>query len=62
MLWAECAQTACYMKNCMPTKALDKKTPHEVGMGCKPNLTHLFELGCQAFVLIQNRHNLKIYE
>jgi len=46
MLLAECAQAACYMKNHMPTKALDEKTPHEVWMGHKLNLAHLHELGC----------------
>ena len=61
-LWAECAQAACYLKNCMPTRALDEKTPHELWMGQKPNLVHLRELGCHAFVLIQNHHNTKIYE
>ena len=61
-LWAEYAQTAYYLKNRTPTRALDEKTPHELWTGQKPDLTHLRELGCRAFVLIQNRHNPKIYE
>src|SRR6266481_1645686 len=61
-LWAECAQAACYLKNRTPTRALDKKTLHELWTGRKPNLTHLRELGCRASVLIQNHHNPKIYE
>ena len=60
-LWGECVLTAVYLKNRTPTKALDNKTPYEVWNKRKPNLSHLCEIGCKAFVLIQARHVPKIY-
>jgi transposase InsO family protein len=60
-LWGECILTAVYLKNRMPTKALEDKTPYEVWTGHKPDLSHLREIGCRAFILIQNRHVAKIY-
>jgi hypothetical protein len=60
-LRAECVQAAVYLKNHTPTWVLKNITPYEVWHGRKPNLSHLHELGCWAFVLIQNKSNPKIY-
>jgi hypothetical protein len=39
----------------------ENHTPFEHWYGHKPDLSHLCEIGCRAFVLIQNRHNPKVY-
>ena len=36
-------------------------TPYKAWHKCKPELSHLHEIGCRAFVLLQDRHNPKIY-
>src|SRR5882672_7133555 len=60
-LWGECEQTAAYLKDCTPTHTLKDKTPYEAYYGKKPDLSHLCELGCKAFVLIQSSDQPKIY-
>ena len=60
-LWGECVLTAVYLKNRTPTKVLDNKTPYEVWNKRKLNLSHLREIGCKAFVLIQAQHVPRIY-
>jgi hypothetical protein len=50
-LWGECAKAAGYIKNRAPTRSLENKTPYEVWHGCRPDLLHLRELGCKAWVL-----------
>jgi hypothetical protein len=61
-LWAECVLTAVYLKNLSATHAIPDKTPSELWLSRKPDLSHLREIGCRAFVLIQNHHNPKIYD
>src|SRR5882724_13478085 len=60
-LWGECVQTAAYLKDHTPICTLKEKTPYEAYYGKKPDLSHLCELGCKAFVLIQSSDQLKIY-
>lgn len=36
-------------------------TPFKAWHGSKPDLSHLYEIGCCAFILIQDQHNPKIY-
>jgi hypothetical protein len=60
-LWAKCVQVAIYLKNHTPTRTIKDVTPHEVWSGKKLDLSRLCELGCCAFVLMQNKNNLKIY-
>lgn len=59
--WDEFVVTACYLRNRVPTKALDKMTPFEAFYGKKPDVSHLREIGSKAFVLILNKHNPKVY-
>jgi hypothetical protein len=35
--------------------------PYKAWFSHNPNLSHLCKIGCRAFVLIQNRHNPKIF-
>ncbi|HEV7737689.1 MAG TPA: reverse transcriptase domain-containing protein, partial [Chlamydiales bacterium] len=50
-MWGECILTSCYIKNRTPTNALKGKTPYEMWHNKKPDLSHMREIGCQAFVL-----------
>jgi hypothetical protein len=59
--WDEFVLTACYLSNRTPVVSQENHTPFERWYGHKPNLSHLREIGCRAFVLIQNRHNPKVY-
>jgi len=48
--WAEAVNTAVYLKNISPTKALSNRTPYETWHGQKRTLKHLRVFGCLAFV------------
>ena len=50
-LWPEVISAACYIKNRLPTKALDGKTPHEAWHGKKPDLSNLRIYDCDAYVV-----------
>ena len=39
-----------------------KKTPYEAWYDQKPDLSYLHEIGCDAFVLIPNKSNPKIFD
>lgn len=61
-LWEELYLTAAHLHAKTTTRILNGKTPFELWYGKKPDYSYLREIGCRAFVLIQNRHNPKIYE
>lgn len=60
--WDEFVLTACYLSNRTPVSSQAGHTPYERWHGTKPDLSHLREIGCRAFVLIQNHHNPKVYD
>jgi hypothetical protein len=47
--WAEASNTAIYLKNCSPTKAIRGMTPQEAWSGRKVDLNHLRVFGCVAY-------------
>jgi hypothetical protein len=53
-LWGECFLTSAYIKDRTPTRSLKNMTPFEAYYGWKPDITHLREIGCKAFVLVQS--------
>jgi len=59
-LWGECILTSTYIKNHILSRSTKGKTLFEINYGKKLNLSHLYELGCHAFVLKQGT-NPKIY-
>ncbi|GLB33225.1 putative protein with domain of unknown function (DUF4219) [Lyophyllum shimeji] len=61
-MWDEFYLTASHLHEKTPTKSLGGLTPYELWYGQKPDYSYMREIGCKAFVLIQNRHNPKIYE
>jgi len=48
-MWAEAVNTAVYLKNRSPHKAVKGATPEEVWSGEKVNLSHLKVFGCVAY-------------
>src|SRR5216683_6607254 len=60
-LWDEFCVTVVYLTNLTATPTLGKKTPYELWYGCRPSLSHLCEIRCRAFSLIQT-NNPKIYQ
>lgn len=57
--WAEAVNTAVYLKNRSPTKAV-KVTPLEAWCGEKPNLSMLKVFGCKAFMHITKAKRTKL--
>ncbi len=58
--WGETVNTAVYIKNQCPTKALDSKTPQEAWSGRKPDMSHLRLFGCKAFVHVPDEKRIKL--
>lgn len=61
-LWDELYLTASHLQAKTTTRSLLDKTPFELWYNKKPDYSYMREIGCRAFVLIQNKHNPKIYE
>jgi transposase InsO family protein len=51
-LWSEAINTAVYIKNRIPHKAVKESTPYEVIHGNKPSIRHLQPFGRKCFVHI----------
>ncbi|CAL9029761.1 unnamed protein product, partial [Prunus brigantina] len=58
--WAEAVNTAVYIINRCPTKALDKKTPFEAYSGRKPGLKHLRVFGSLCYAHVPNPQRQKL--
>jgi hypothetical protein len=48
--WGEAVNTAVYLLNRVPTKAVEGKTPFEAWYGKKPVVHHLKTFGCIVYV------------
>jgi hypothetical protein len=57
--WGEAVNTAVYIKNQCPTKALDSKTPQEAWSGRKPDAFHLKAFSCKAFAHVPDDKRTK---
>ena len=60
-LWDEFCLTAVYLSNFTITSANNDKTPFQLWYNRVPSLSHLQEIGCCAFALI-NTNNPKIFQ
>ena len=49
--WAEAVNTAAYLRNRLPKRSLNGKTPCEVWTGKIPDASKLRVLGCRVFYL-----------
>ncbi|XP_052486483.1 uncharacterized protein LOC128041158 [Gossypium raimondii] len=61
-MWAEAVNTAVYLQNRLPTKALASKTPFEAWFGFKPSLAHLKVFGCLCYAQIPAAKRDKLSE
>jgi len=61
-LWDELYLTASHLTAKTITRSLGNITPFEKWHQRRPDYSYMREIGCKVFVLIQNRHNPKIYE
>lgn len=59
-LWGEAAMCEAYVSKRLPSSSLDGLTPYEVVLGNKPDVAHLREFGCDAYVLLPKRERSKI--
>ena len=50
--WAEAANTAVFLLNRLPTKAVNGKTPFETWYGYKPSLKNFKVFGCLCFTYV----------
>ena len=51
-LWAEAARIAVYVQNRTPHRVLEKKTPEEVFLGKKVEVSNLRIFGCPVYIHI----------
>lgn len=58
--WAEAVQTAVYLKNRAPTRAVMEFTPEEKWSGNKMDLSHLRIFGCKAYTYIPSELRKKL--
>ena len=61
-LWDEFYLTAAHLHAKTTTRSLDGTTPWEKWYNRKPDYSYMREIGCKAYVFIQNINNPKIYE
>lgn len=54
MLWAEASVAACYIRNRIPLKRLEWKTPKELWTGSKPSVGHLRIWGSVGYTFVEN--------
>ena len=50
-LWAEAVNTACYVINRVNLRPIILKTPYELWMGRKPNISYFRAFGSNCFVI-----------
>src|SRR5690606_23480010 len=58
--WAEAVNTACYVKNRCPTRAVQDSTPYELWTGKTPDLSHLRIFGSIAYMHIPKEKRRKL--
>ena len=61
-LWDELYLTASHLHAKTTTRSLQGSTPWEMWHERSPDYSYMREIGCKAFVFIQNQNNPKIYE
>lgn len=59
-LWSEIAKTVAYLRNRIPLKRFDGRTPYEAFTGNKPDISHLRVLSSTAYVLIDKQQRKKL--
>ena len=57
--WAEAVNTACYVANRVLVHPQLKKTPYELLMERKPNITYFQVFGCRCYILVNGKEHLR---
>jgi hypothetical protein len=57
--WAEAINTASYIRNRLPSRALQNRSPTEVWYERKPNVSNFRVFGCIAYAHISKKHRSK---
>jgi len=58
--WAEAVNTAVYLHNHSPTRALQDSTPYQAWHGLQPPLRHLRKFGCDVYVYVPDQCRKKL--
>ena len=58
--WAEALSTSAYIRNRVPTKSLNGKTPFEILFGKKPDIYNFKIFGCEAYAHIPKDERRKL--
>ena len=56
-VWAEAINTSCYILNRVSIRNFLNKTPYELWIGRKPNISYFHIFGCYCYIL-NNKDNL----
>ena len=59
-LWDEAVAHANYICIRSPTRALESQMPYEAKTSKKPNISHLWEFGCDIWILDESINRLKL--
>jgi hypothetical protein len=54
--WAEAINTACHASNRVYLHRLLMKTPYELLIGRKPNISYFWVFGCKCFIFKKRKH------
>lgn len=60
-LWGKLLLTASYLQNRISGKSTPLSSPHELLTGRKPNLAHLYTIGCTAHVHVPASKRTKLF-
>jgi transposase InsO family protein len=56
IFWAKAINTACHASNRLYCHRLLKKTPYELLIGRKPNISYFWVFGCKCYILRKGTH------
>ena len=60
--WTEAVNTTVFLKNRLPTKAVNNETPFEAWYGYKPQMHFLKVFGCLCFAYVPQVRREKLYK
>ena len=60
MFWCDAVVCATYLRNRIPSHAIEYKTPHEMWFGHLPSVRHLWVFGSPCYALIPKEQRNKL--
>src|SRR5271170_1847904 len=61
-LWADAILSACHIRNRLPSRTLEGKSPYEAWNGRKPTVGHIRKWGCKVYRLINKKTGRKKFQ